>query len=120
MMIRLFVYTPMFYSLWKSVGLGDEDQQELEIKLLQNTLSGKVIPGTGGLRKLRWKIPGKGKSGGIRILYVDFPVYRQLYFISLIKKNEKENLTAKEKNLFSKLIKEIEENLSKGSLKIEK
>jgi hypothetical protein len=45
-MIRLFVYMPVFDSLWKSVGLGDEDQQELENKLLGNTSSGAVIPGT--------------------------------------------------------------------------
>jgi hypothetical protein len=119
-MIRLFVYMPVFDSLWKSVGLGDEDQQELENKLLENTSSGAVIPGTGGLRKLRWKIPGKGKRGGVRVLYVDFPVYKQLHFVSLLKKNEKENLTSDDKTIIGKLIKKIEESLSKRSFKIEK
>jgi hypothetical protein len=112
-MIRLFVYTREFNLLWKSVGLDDGDQQELENKLLEDTLSGSVIPGTRGLRKLRWKIPGKGKSGGVRVLYVDFPFYKQLYFISLIKKNEKENLTSSDKKIISKIIKEIEDNLKK-------
>jgi len=111
---------PVFESLWKSVGLGDVDQQELENKLMENTTLGAVIPRTGGLRKLRWKISGKGKRGGIRVLYVDFPVHRQLHFISLIKKSEKENLTANDKKIIRRLIKEIEENLSKRSLQIEK
>jgi hypothetical protein len=61
---------------------------------------------------MRWVLPGKGKSGGIPILYVDFPSHELLYFISLIKKNEKENISKEDKNTISRIIVSIEKNLS--------
>ena len=60
---------------------------------------------------MRWALPGMGKSGGIRILYVDFPDHEVLYFISLIKKNEKENISKEDKNTISRMINLIEKNL---------
>lgn len=60
---------------------------------------------------MRWALPGMGKSGGIRILYVDFPEHEVLYFISLIKKNEKENISKEDKKIISQIIELIEKNL---------
>lgn len=60
---------------------------------------------------MRWALPGMGKSGGIRILYVDFPEHEVLYFISLIKKNEKENISKEDKKTISQIIELIEKNL---------
>ena len=56
-------------------------------------------------------IPGQGKSGGLRILYVDFPQFEVLYFITILKKSEKENISKAEKNIISKMITSIENNL---------
>jgi len=47
---------------------------------------GYIIKGIGGLRKLRWSIPGKGKSGGLRVIYIDFVLYEKLYLISVYDK----------------------------------
>lgn len=107
-MRRIFIYTKTFDNLWKTTGLDNEVQIKIENALCENPSCGKVIPGTKGLRKLRWKIPGKGKRGGIRILYVDFPIKSKLYFISLIKKSEKENISQKDKIIINKFIEELE------------
>ena len=84
---------------------------ELEKYLLKNPQAGAVIQGTSGLRKLRYSLPtnNKGKSGGVRILYVDFVIYEKLYLIDLFGKNEKENITENEKKEFKKIIKIIME-----------
>ncbi len=110
-MTRIFVLLKEFDTLWKGIGFDDGDLRELENFLIVNPQYRKVISGTGGLRKMRWALPGMGKSGGIRILYVDFPEHEVLYFISLIKKNEKENISKEDKKTISQIIELIEKNL---------
>ncbi len=96
-MTREFIILPEFDKQWKRLGLNDNDLINLDY--------GKVIQGTGGLRKLRWAVPGKGKSSGIRILYIDFIIHEKLYLITVFKKNEIVNLNNKEKNEIKGLIK---------------
>ena len=115
-MTRVFVSLKEFDVLWKSIGFGDTELRELQSFLLFFPLSGKVISGTGGLRKMRWALPGQGKSGGLRILYVDFPQFEVLYFITILKKSEKENISKAEKNIISKMITSIENNLKNNKL----
>ncbi len=104
-MTREFIILPEFDKQWKRLGLNDDDLIHLEEFLCLNPDYGKVIQGTGGLRKLRWAIPGKGKSGGIRILYIDFIIHEKLYLITVFKKNEIVNLNNKEKKEIKGLIK---------------
>ena len=52
--------------------LSDEDFRWLQVSLLLKPEQGKVIPGGGGLRKMRWALPGRGKSGGARVIYFWF------------------------------------------------
>ena len=115
-MTRVFVSLKEFDVLWKSIGFGDTELRELQSFLLFFPLSGKVISGTGGLKKMRWALPGQGKSGGLRILYVDFPQFEVLYFITILKKSEKENISKVEKNIISKMITSIENNLKNNKL----
>ncbi|MSU63605.1 MAG: hypothetical protein EXS31_14610 [Pedosphaera sp.] len=57
---------------------------------------GKVIPGSGGLRKVRWAAKGHGKSGGVRVIYFWWISDEKILFLDVYAKNEKENLAADE------------------------
>lgn len=116
-MIREFVILPEFEKCWYQIGLTDEDLRELEFFLCLHPESGDVIPGTGGLRKLRWRFKHKGKRGGIRTLYIDFAYYEKIYLVSAYAKNIKVNLTQAEKNEIKKLIKILEQELEGGGPK---
>ena len=62
------------------------------------------MKGTGGIRKLRWATGGKGKSGGVRVIYYFHNESIPLFLLSLFHKNEKANLSRSERNEFAKLI----------------
>ena len=113
-MTREFVILKTFDKDWKSFGLTDNDLKDLEEFLCINPDYGDIIEGTGGLRKLRWKISGRGKSGGIRVIYIDFLFYDKIFLITAYKKNEQENLTKSEKNQLKDLVKQLEQELIRG------
>ena len=119
-MTREFVYMTTFEKQWTDAGLKDEDLKELEVLLCENPDAGKMIQETGGLRKLRWALPGKGKSGSVRTLYVDFAYFEQIYMIACFKKNEKQNLSKVEKKQMKTAIEQIKANLRKQGGKNEK
>ena len=110
-MKRKFVIMPIFDRQWRDMGLDDNDLQCLQVQLLENPQAGKVIKGTGKLRKMRFALPGRGKSGSSRFLYVDFVLAETIYLIFAYPKNEKDNLTNEECNNIKKLIDRIEESL---------
>ena len=73
-----------------------------------------VILGSGGMRKIRWEIPGKGKRGGIRVLYVDFVVVEKIYMLDLYAKNEKANLSKSEIAEYKTIITALKEAIKNG------
>ena len=102
---------PVFDKQWRDMGLDDKDLQQLQIQLLMNPQLGKVIKGTGKLRKMRFALPGRGKSGSSRVLYVDFVVAETIYLIFAYPKNEKDDLSETEKSNMKKLVERIKETL---------
>ena len=108
---RQFVMMPIFDKQWKDMGLDDSDLQLLQIELLKNPQLGKVIQGTGKLRKMRFSLPYRGKRGSSRVLYVDFVLAETIYLILAYPKNEKDNLSAEERNSIRKMIENLEKNL---------
>jgi hypothetical protein len=110
-MIREFIYSTRFEKSWNKLGLTEDDIRIFEQLILSNPEQGVLIEGTGGLRKVRYALPNKGKSGGVRILYVDFVCYEKIYLFDVFSKNNKDNLTKSEKNDIKKALKIIEENL---------
>ena len=65
-MTREFIITKEFDCIWKELGLNDDDLSELEIYLCKNPDCGDTLEGTGGVKKFRWALEGRGKSGGAR------------------------------------------------------
>lgn len=110
-MNREFVELPSFRDDWKRLGLTDDNLRELEMDLLLNPKSGAVIEGTGGIRKLRFAFPGRGKSGSARVIYVDFAVYEKTYFLAAYAKTEQENLSKAERNELKALVEMLERQL---------
>ncbi|HEX3584482.1 MAG TPA: toxin [Candidatus Angelobacter sp.] len=80
--------------------LADEEYRSLQHLLAQNPELGNMMPGTGGFRKLRWadQRRGKGRRGGLRIIYYYFSREQQIWLMTLYGKNEADDLTAAEKS----------------------
>ena len=93
--------------------LDAEDFEDFKRELAENPELGDVIPGTGGVRKIRLKSSSKGKSGGFRICYFDRPVKNRVYLIVIYPKNEQEDITTEEK----KYLKELTTILKAGNKK---
>jgi len=102
------VYLLAFDEYWDELGLTDEDRRELELILLGNPQAGAVIQRTGGARKIRIQAKGHGKSGGARVIYVDFIVKKKIYFLDIYAKGEKVDLEEDEKKAIKKLIRRLE------------
>lgn len=89
------------------MGLQDTDLVTLEEILLKNPQIGDVIEGTGGARKMRIQLEGRGKSGGGRVIYLDVFEQEHLYLLFAYPKNVQENLTPDQKKSIRKLIESI-------------
>jgi len=86
--------------------LKDDEYRELQERLVINPLAGVVVRGGGGLRKLRWAVEGRGKSGGIRVIYYYVASDAQIFMLVAYAKGAKEDLTAKELVALRKLVQE--------------
>ena len=87
--------------------LSEEEKSDLIAYLSENPQSGVLIQNTGGIRKLRWARSGGGKSGGVRVIYYFHSDMMPLYLLAVFGKNEKANISMKEKQILSKLVKEL-------------
>lgn len=76
--------------------LSDEEYRLLQLALIAQPDAGVVIPGSGGLRKLRWGLSGRGKRGGVRLVYFWRSVSGQVFLLFLYAKNDREDLTKAE------------------------
>jgi hypothetical protein len=88
-----FVETPLFTHL---VGeyLGDDDYRCLQEALVANPDAGVVIPRSGGVRKLRWGTEGRGKRGGVRVIYFRRAQPALIWMLTIYAKNDAETISA--------------------------
>jgi mRNA-degrading endonuclease RelE of RelBE toxin-antitoxin system len=84
--------------------LSDDDYRELQSMLVIRPDAGPVIPGSGGLRKLRWAASGRGKRGGARIIYYWFTSQEKLLMLYIYPKNEQDNLTPDQLKALKKIV----------------
>ena len=87
--------------------LSDENFLELQKVLMQNPEAGDVIEGTGGLRKIRYtdEKRGKGKRGGLRVIYYWWVSGQQFWLFTLFNKNEMDDLTSVQRKILKDLLK---------------
>lgn len=85
--------------------LPDDNYKELQTSLMLRPDAGSLIRGSGGLRKVRWRLPGGGKRGGLRVIYYwDEP--DTIFMLYPYKKNEQEDLTPEQIKILKILVKE--------------
>ena len=76
-------------------------------------LRGDVLAGTGGIRKVRFARGGRGKSGGVRVIYYFYTAAKPIYLLEVFGKNEKANLAVAERNALAKVAAEIKQQLQR-------
>lgn len=101
----VFIETRIFTRLVSDY-LTDEEYKDFQLYLAENPEAGDIMQRTGGLRKIRWKSKGKGKRGGIRIIYYFQTAADQIYLLTLYGKNEVADLTSDECKSLRKLVEE--------------
>jgi mRNA-degrading endonuclease RelE of RelBE toxin-antitoxin system len=72
--------------------IDDDSYGELQSVLITDPQAGSLIPGTKGLRKIRWRAPGRGKRGGIRVIYY-LVCHKEIFMLYAYSKSEREDLT---------------------------
>lgn len=92
----LFVETPQFTARVLKL-IPDEAYRELQRQLAERPDLGIVIPGTGGIRKIRWSGSGRGKRGGVRVLYYWNLPGARILMLFVFAKNERDDLTPKQR-----------------------
>ena len=100
-----FVETPIFTVAIRSA-MADEDYLALQVALILRPEQGPVIPRSGGLRKVRWAGSGRGKRGGLRVLYYWHPAEETFYMLFVFAKNTQEDLTPAQLKTLRQLIRE--------------
>lgn len=98
-----FVETPVFTAACRRY-LEDESYRALQLALLLRPEQGPVIPGSGGLRKLRWAAAGQGKRGGLRLIYYWARAEEVFYMLYVYRKNEQGDLTRTQIRTLSALV----------------
>ena len=100
-----FIEAPAFTSRMSDY-LDSERYRQLQSALADNPELGDVMAGTGGFRKLRWADPrrGKGRRGGLRVIYYYFSTDQQIWLMAVYDKDETKDLTPKEKKILKNAI----------------
>ena len=117
-MVKTFVETTDF-SKWQARFLPNDAYAELQKELVANPKKGDVMPGCGGLRKVRIADPRrqKGKRGGARVIYLHVPEAEQFLMLDIYGKGEKDDLTPAEKNDLRELAREYKQLIVEASRK---
>ncbi len=91
----------------RDVYLDDDEYAELQLFMMENPEAGRVIPGSGGVRKLRWKRKGMGKRGGLRVIYYLHYLPNEFWMLTLYAK-------AKQENVPTHILKQLKEAFEHG------
>ena len=99
----VIVETHVFTARIRSL-LADEDYRLLQAELVCRPGLGRIVPGTGGLRKMRWAGRGRGKRGGIRVIYYWHVATARLLMLLAYPKNEQDDLTPQQRAALRRIV----------------
>jgi mRNA-degrading endonuclease RelE of RelBE toxin-antitoxin system len=102
----LFVETPIFTKLVTDL-IPDDEYRKIQLALVLRPEAGKIIPGSGGLRKIRWRSSGSGKRGGLRLIYFWDVQEDRIYMLLIYKKSKQEDHTPSQLKILRDLVKEF-------------
>ena len=100
-----FIETPVFTRAITDL-MDDEDYQALLLALLFRPGGGATIPRGGGLRKIRWSLPGRGKRGGLRVIYFWEEPSETFYMLYAYPKSAREDLSAAQLRALARAVRE--------------
>jgi DNA-binding transcriptional regulator YiaG len=100
------VETETFLERAKTI-LTESDRAGLVHYLASNPEAGQLIPGTGGARKIRWALPGRGKRGGARTIYYYHNESIPLFILDIYTKNQKSDLSEADKHSLKWILSQI-------------
>ena len=105
----MYIYSTRTYERAIRKLLSEEARKEMETSVAAAPDAAPVIRGTGGLRKLRWTGSGRGKRGGIRVIYFWHCDPETIYMLTAYAKGKQDDITAMDKKTFSRLISTIKQ-----------
>jgi len=86
--------------------LSDDEYRRLQVVLANRPVSGSLIKGSGGLRKIRWAIEGRGKRGGVRAIYYWAATHQRLLMLLIYSKSERDDLGPEQLKALRKIVAE--------------
>ena len=86
--------------------LTDDEYRQLQVALANRPEAGVIIKGSGGLRKMRWLAQGRGKRGGVRVIYYWAHEQERLLMLLLYSKSERDDLTLVQLKILKKIVEE--------------
>lgn len=114
-----FVQIDPFPRLWEALSLGDDDLRDLEVQILSAPERSVVIPGGGGLRKLRFAghESRRGKSGAYRVSFATFPDHGIVLLLAVLSKKDKADLSKADVKALAKVIVRLGALLDEGKIR---
>lgn len=97
-----FIETPIFTKHIDEL-LSHDEYAAFQQHLARNPEEGRIIPDTNGLRKVRWAAGGKGKRGGIRVIYYYLPFPSEIRLLLVYAKGQQDNMTKAQKKIIRQL-----------------
>jgi hypothetical protein len=113
--VQAVVETNEYLRRARQCGISDDERDEIISFIADNPTAGDEISGTGGARKVRFARPGRGKSGGYRVITFFSGPNIPIFLITVFAKNEKANISQAERNTLRKTLRVMVETYGKES-----